>query len=245
MTEANTKALIEALSGVIRDFNQKLTEQFGENFKQLNAAVERLVTWQIQYEKQLSFLIEQESATRKSMTEASLRYAELVNRAGVFTGVADSMDSALRKLAISQSALEGGLQSLAGIIVRATEGLPQLDKRIMEMISQIERGVQKVNTDMSSVAENIGRQVPIHNQQLTNLLTETLRTANSELNSHLRQSVEDTKKQIVALDTALERELTTAMQGLGRQLTALSSRFVEDYAPLTEKLQRLVSAARI
>lgn len=245
MTEANTKALIEALSSVIRDFNQNLTEQFGENFKQLNAAVERLVTWQIQYEKQLSALIEQETATRRSMTEASLRYAELVNKAGVFTGVAESMDSALRKLAASQSTLEGGLQSLAGIIVRATEGLPQLDKRIMEMIAHIERGVQKVNADMTSVAENIGRQVPIHNQQLTNLLTETLNSANTELNRHIRQSVEDSKKQIVALDTALERELTTAMQGLGRQLTALSSRFVEDYAPLTEKLQRLVTAARV
>lgn len=31
MTENNSKALIEALEGVIRDFNTKLNEQFGEN----------------------------------------------------------------------------------------------------------------------------------------------------------------------------------------------------------------------
>ena len=33
MAENNTKALIEALEEVMRDFNAKINEQFGENFK--------------------------------------------------------------------------------------------------------------------------------------------------------------------------------------------------------------------
>ena len=41
-----TGQLIEALKEVIRDFNKNLNEQFGENFKQLNEAVERTVVWQ-------------------------------------------------------------------------------------------------------------------------------------------------------------------------------------------------------
>lgn len=39
MAANNSKALIQALQEVIRDFNTKLSEQFGENFKQLNQAV--------------------------------------------------------------------------------------------------------------------------------------------------------------------------------------------------------------
>lgn len=35
LSELGSKALVEALRDVIRDFNQKLTEQFGENFKEL------------------------------------------------------------------------------------------------------------------------------------------------------------------------------------------------------------------
>lgn len=34
MAKNNTDALIDALNGVIRDFNDKITEQFGENFKE-------------------------------------------------------------------------------------------------------------------------------------------------------------------------------------------------------------------
>ena len=45
------KAIIEALENVIKDFNEKLTEQFGENFKQLNEAVEKLVDWQDRYKE--------------------------------------------------------------------------------------------------------------------------------------------------------------------------------------------------
>jgi DNA anti-recombination protein RmuC len=39
MADNNSKALIEALKEVIRDFNAKINEQFGDNFKQLNLAV--------------------------------------------------------------------------------------------------------------------------------------------------------------------------------------------------------------
>lgn len=39
MADNNSKALIAALQEVIRDFNLKITEQFGDNFKRLNEAV--------------------------------------------------------------------------------------------------------------------------------------------------------------------------------------------------------------
>jgi len=41
--------LVEALRDVIHDFNNKITEQFGDNFKELNEAVGRLLIWQEDY----------------------------------------------------------------------------------------------------------------------------------------------------------------------------------------------------
>lgn len=49
MAENNAKSFIEALTATMNDFNTKLTEQFGENFKELNVAVGRLLEWQNQY----------------------------------------------------------------------------------------------------------------------------------------------------------------------------------------------------
>ena len=39
VAEDHSKALIEALEGVIRDFNTKINEQFGENFKELDTRI--------------------------------------------------------------------------------------------------------------------------------------------------------------------------------------------------------------
>jgi DNA anti-recombination protein RmuC len=49
MAEDGSKALIDALREVIKDFNTQINEQFGENFKQLNHAVGALLIWQEQY----------------------------------------------------------------------------------------------------------------------------------------------------------------------------------------------------
>ena len=46
MSKSATEQVIEALKQVITDFNNNLTEQFGDNFKQLNEAVLHLVEWQ-------------------------------------------------------------------------------------------------------------------------------------------------------------------------------------------------------
>ena len=39
MSKAFSEAIIEELKSVIREFNEKISEQFGDNFKQLNLAV--------------------------------------------------------------------------------------------------------------------------------------------------------------------------------------------------------------
>jgi hypothetical protein len=54
MADNNSKALIEALKEVIRDFNAKINEQFGDNFKQLNSAVEKILVWQERYRQQMA-----------------------------------------------------------------------------------------------------------------------------------------------------------------------------------------------
>jgi hypothetical protein len=142
MAEANAKALIEALSVVIKDFNAKLNDQFGQNFQNLNAAVEKLVVWQKQYEQQLNALIEQETMTRKSMTESSHRYAELVNKSTVFTTTAESLRDLLIANEARSQQLYSSLYSLGELAATASKNLPKLEMKILEMTRRIEQGQQ-------------------------------------------------------------------------------------------------------
>jgi hypothetical protein len=142
IAEMNSKALVSALAEVVRDFNVKVNEQFGDNFRQLNLAVERLVSWQVQYEKQLQALIEQETATRENMTEAALRITHIVNMASEFAAVARSLQDIVGALNNQSAQLARALMVLSGLIVEVTEGLPAIEQRLVQMMARSEQGVR-------------------------------------------------------------------------------------------------------
>lgn len=62
MAENNNKAFIQALNESMKDLNNQLQEQFGENFKELNIAVGRMLDWQENYKK----VIEQVTDNRRT-----------------------------------------------------------------------------------------------------------------------------------------------------------------------------------
>jgi chromosome segregation ATPase len=245
VAEANSKALIEALSEIIRDFNTKLNEQFGENFKQLNAAVEKLVVWQAQYKDQMISLIEQETATRKTMTEASLRYADLVSKAGIYTTTAESLDRILTEMGTQSERLNSALRSLSELVVKASDGLPNIERQIVEMTRQIASGVQSNQETLGAVIKASVQTMQTQSQEVTKSLKESMSLAQTELNNHLRQASDESAKHIEQLDKALSEELTKSLNALGSQLATLSNKFAQDYTPITEGLRRALEAVRV
>jgi hypothetical protein len=152
IAEANSKALVNALSEVVRDFNVKVNEQFGDNFRQLNSGVERLVSWQVQYENQLKALIEQETATRESMTEAASRFTDIVNTASEFAAVARSLQNIVRAVNNQSEQLARALMLLSGLIGEVTEGLPIIERRIGQLIARSEQSIRPDQEALGAVS---------------------------------------------------------------------------------------------
>jgi chromosome segregation ATPase len=180
MVAANTKALIQALSEIIRDFNTKLDEQFGQNFKDLNSAVEKLVVWQKQYEQQLNSLIEQERTTRAYLADASVHYAELVDRASAFTPTIDSLRKLLAQANSQSERLSTSLRDLAGLVA-----------------TQIEQGARVSHDTLTAVLKASAQ---THNQELTDLLKVSIQAANRDPNNHIPEPPKDTKAHVVGRD---------------------------------------------
>jgi len=241
MAEANSKALIEALSNIIQDFNTQLREQFGENFKQLNAAVEKLVIWQAQYKDQLTDLISQETTTRESMKVAADQFNVIVKLSESFSGTAKDLSDLLKSLEIQKEQLLTLLRLLADLVRDASASVPKIEPAMITMINQITSGVTENQKRLTEAVEQSTRIAKENDQMFRTLLKDQLDSATKDLNSHIRQMSEDTKKQVVVLDKALQDELTKSIESLGKQLTALSQKFVQDYTPLTEQLRRLVT----
>jgi hypothetical protein len=131
VVEANSKALIHALSTIIRDFNTKLNEQVGGNFKRLDEAAEQLVTWQQQHRSELAHLVEHATLTANLMDEAARRYSDLVGKSTVFLRVAESLSTVLPVLERQTQVLESSARSLgkAGPTVGAAAVAAKLEPR--------------------------------------------------------------------------------------------------------------------
>jgi len=213
-----TEVLLEALKTIISDFNKNLNEQFGENFKQLNEAVGKILEWQNQYKEQLSLMIETQNQTAQDMGNASRSFSSLLEKAEVLTNVAaefkeimSGLSTLLTSLEQQRTDISNHVRVFSEISEKAATGLPRIEGKIIEL------------------TENLSNSITRNNQ---------------ELNQHIEQAVNRTNEQVVKLDQAMSEELTKALESFGKQLAALSQKFVEDYLPLTEKLKQVVELSR-
>jgi hypothetical protein len=244
MAENNSKALIQALQEVIRDFNTKINEQFGENFKQLNSAVEKILIWQERYRQQMQEMIGQQETTARNMATASERYEMLVTNAERFNVVSEQLVKLLSALDLQRNQIELSLRSLGQLLTAASGSLPQIEQKIVELTQQVTNGVRTNHDEVTRALRETSTSLQNAAGDVKRLMTDAFHATNQEFNGHMSQIANKTREQVAMLDVALDRELTKALDTLARQLTALSQKFVEDYTPLTDKLTKLVNVSR-
>jgi ABC-type transporter Mla subunit MlaD len=244
LAESNSKALIIALQEVIRDFNTKITDQFGDNFRQLNHAVGAMLDWQAKYREQISEMINQQGRTAENMQIAASRYEALVADAKSFAEVARGLGAILGGLEQQRGQITSSLEQLAKLLQSTSDGLPKIENKVLQLTEQVTFGVKQNQDEMTKVLRDSAATIQSSIADVRNLLLETTQAANSQINDHMRSLADKTNEQFVKLDTALETELSKSISSLGRQLTALSKQFVEDYLPLTDRLRAMVQLGR-
>ena len=103
----------------------------------------------------------------------------------------------------------------------------------------IEDRLNKLTNDFS----NVVREAIDDSDKAMKNQREALVNQSKQLEKTVKESTHLMAQQITVLDTALQNELTRALESLGSQLTSLSRRFVDDYSPLTAQLREVVQMA--
>ncbi|WP_353352270.1 hypothetical protein [Oceaniserpentilla sp. 4NH20-0058] len=244
MVEANTQALIEALAVVMRDFNTKIDEQYGENFKRLNESVGSMLQWQKEYKQQLIELADNQQRIGASMMNASNAFESMVNHAESFNGISESLGSMLQGMNTQRDVLDKHLSGLAQLVNAAGQGLPQLEERITFLTSGLATTLEQYNQRMEAMLVNTTQSMTTTTDKLGNELQQAYSQAFDKLDQQIIQSMTQSDKKLAKLDAALEQELNKSLKTMGQQLGALSEKFVQDYGPLTDRLKEIVQIAQ-
>lgn len=155
LSKSATEQVITALKQVIVDFNHNLTEQFGENFKQLNAAVGALVQWQENYRQQLEHMIEQYAHGVQAITQTETSVANISHEAAQIPVVMKKLKSVLD---INQHQIDGlnnHLQAFTDMRDKAVQAVPQIQQRIDETITAVQQASSQLVEGINESAANL------------------------------------------------------------------------------------------
>jgi len=234
--ENNTNALIDALKEVMRDFNAKINEQFGDNFKQLNEAVGRLLTWQENYYSQIELISENIKQTSELfekngeiILEVSDKYTNAIEISSKFEKAIDCFDE-------QREALESDMEKFSELTEKSKDIFPSIEENIIGLTDKLSEAITQSSGEMVNIVASQKDQME---DNITNL-NQTYERSLNEINSLQSKIIDNLKNSITEIDKGLKDELNKSLNSLGQQLTALSGKFVTDYKPLTEKLQKLI-----
>jgi len=242
MAENNSKSLIDALTQVMRDFNTKINEQFGENFKQLNEAVSKILVWQENYKEQIELMIQQ---FEKSVEGVSKTEKSISNIQTEFLKISQTGEELKKLINIFSNQIE----TISSISQSAKNAFPIIEENIKKLTKEFSDRVNLTTEELNGITkrqkDSSAQQVQLITETSKNLsdnVTKILGNLNTQIDSFMKQNAERITKQVSELDKALQEELTKSLNSLASQLGSLSSKFAQDYTPITNKLKEIIQS---
>ena len=145
MIEDNSQSLINALTDVMKDFNAKINEQFGDNFKQLNEGIGKMLEWQENYKNQVEINTQALNASKESLEETVVSMSIAVKQHEDFAKVTEDLNLKLETMGVFISSINALSESL--------EGSGDNIKKEIESITQ--KSLSQLGEGLVSISEKL------------------------------------------------------------------------------------------
>lgn len=206
LSKSATEQVIEALKNVISEFNEKLTEQFGQNFKELNDAVKELVIWQDNYKNQLGEMKNQFDTSVSSMGEMEKSIENISVNSKLIPENMSHLESVMKINQHQIDELSNHLEAFKDIRDRAVEAVPEIRTQIdntingiqkasLELIEGVTSSTDKISTVMTQNADDFAKNVSQTNAALVQS-SDTLTKSSDEIKDQLTLTIQDINKNV-------------------------------------------------
>ena len=210
LAKNNSEAFIKALTHVIKDFNEKLTEQFGQNFKQLNEAVGRMLNWQKNYSTQVEQMVQQFQESLKAITITKNIVQEMVEKSSVFQQTAVDLTALLQSLNHEREQLEAHLAAFSKLSESAQNAFPIIEENLQNLTHEAFNSAKQVTAENKNMVAQHRQEI----QKMAEINQENLEKQQSILKSSSERVEANLKKIIESLNNQLESLMQDNMQHL-------------------------------
>lgn len=202
VAEANTKAFIEALEKAINDFNKNLTEQFGENFAQLNKAVGKLLEWQENNKKDMDELRSTLDMFANVTKKTSESLEKIENSTESIPKNIEGLSDLLRALEAQTQDMQKHLKAFAEVAEQAKSAVPDIKNILTEYTDGLKTSLETITNQMKSVADEQEKNFTALSKRYQGMadITDKLAEAMENILRDQKQSTEELK---IALKAAV------------------------------------------
>lgn len=226
MAENNSKALVKALEETIKDFNVKIQEQFGENFKQLNIAVGKLLVWQEEYKKTIIEVTNSQKIIFEGIEQAKVSLDKMANSSDSIQESAKSLSNIIVTAESYQKELSTSLKTLVDICQKAKQLIPTIEKMTVttnKNIVEISDLAQKKLTNLHNKTEN----------NINDLSTSSIKKLDDNINNMINR-LKDISNNMLKLVNQHENELNTAFNKTNNAISTASDKLQRSALEVTQ-----------
>jgi gas vesicle protein len=240
MAENNSQALIDALQGVIRDFNDKIHEQFGENFKQLNQAVGALLHWQENYKTHVEQITERFHLALTGIELAQGALGVIIARSETFKEVAMDLQKLLSALDFQVQDLDRHLQAFGGVANQAQQIFPTIQNNVLQLTDNFKRAVDSSAQQISIATGSLSNTV----QQSARLFEGTINSNTQILQTAVKGTGESLQQTVRATGDALQKSASDIASATAQQERNLAEAGQNFNATIDQNLKTLAGTLK-
>lgn len=211
--------IVNALEKVIKDFNQNLNDQFGDNFKELNAGVHNLITWQNNYkssiessEKSLKLCVDSISSSKDTLELIASKNDEI-------TGVYRDLSFIINTYANQIKTLNALLSEFSTLGEQSRESLQNIEAGFS--LSK-ERFGELMQNFFYSIAESKDR----ISKGIEEIYTKSYES-NEDVSQKLTLLFENSCKNLDFISQETSESITSMMQNLNQNGEKLLEEFIK------------------
>tara|TARA_R110002111_G_scaffold65277_1_gene107054 strand:- start:3102 stop:4940 length:1839 start_codon:yes stop_codon:yes gene_type:complete len=182
LSRSATETVIEALKEVISDFNKNLTEQFGENFKELNSAVLKLVAWQEDYRIQLEQMAAQYAQGVEAITKTEVSVEHISRESEKIPETMSDLKTIIEVNQHQLNELSNHLEAFKAVRDKAVEAVPEIHAQINKTVTDLNSAVEGASDHYKVMLDKSSEYLNSHNDRSADLLEKLTVTSEEGLN---------------------------------------------------------------
>lgn len=231
LSKSATETVIEALKQVISDFNKNLTEQFGENFKQLNAACKELVTWQDQYKGQLDDMGNKYALGVESIGVTATAVGSITEHTAAIPGHMAQLKEITEVNQHQIKELENHLEAFKDIRDKAVEAVPEIRAQIDATLEGVKTASDELAKGIKESSETMGNAIIQGAQEFVDNSV----SVNGALQSTSDKMISHNEKAITHY-TDLEEGMNANYRDLSTHMQEEAKKITEEYGKAGKQL---------